>query len=212
MHAMAKALLDRNHRRRPDRRHHGRASRRVRPRTGRPRPARGGRRRRSIPRGAPPRPEGRRPARERGFGPVFFVHYPPCLADHPLFHRPVARPRVMGIVNVTPTRSPTAAARRRGPGPRASELLPRGRHPRHRRRVDPPGRAAGAAGGELDRVCRCCRARQVRRAGPGGHRQTRGDAGGLDLRRRHRQRRLGAARPGAEGRAVAAASRAAASA
>jgi ATP-dependent metalloprotease FtsH len=81
------------------------------------------------------------------------------------------------------------------------KLSGRRRHPRHRRRVQPPRRAAGAAGRGAG-----ARAAGAARGGPPGradlrrHLQARGDARGARPRRRHRQRHLGAAQAGARRR------------
>ena len=77
----------------------------------------------------------------------------------------LARPRVMGIVNVTPDSfSDGGAALTPAQAIAHCEQLLAGRrrHPRHRRRVEPAGRAAGERRGRARaRACRCSRRRSA---------------------------------------------------
>ena len=121
----------------------------------------------------------------------------------------LARPRVMGIVNVTPDsfsdggRLVDADARDRA---RAAADRGRRRHRRRRRRIDAAGRAARRRRRRRSRAC--CRSSTAlarrRRRRVGRHDEARGDARGGRRRRRDGQRRARTARADGALEAVAA--------
>ena len=102
---------------------------------------------------------------ERGCGPVSRER--PILADGALPRSTSTRPLVMGIVNVTPD-SFSDGGRFLDPQARDRACAPAGRrgrgHPRHRRRIEPPGRRAGRRRGGAARACCRC-SRRLRRLG-----------------------------------------------
>ena len=113
----------------------------------------------------------------------------------------LARPRVMGIVNVTPDSfSEGGAGTVDGAGdrPLRADAGRRRRHPRHRRRIEPSGCAAGQRrGGARSRPPGARSGGRPRRSDLDRHDQGRGHARRARSRRRHRQRHHRAAHAGA---------------
>ena len=135
-------------------------------------------------------------------GPVFHwragAQCRPCTGRPPASRIDLARPRVMGIVNVTPDSfSDGGALRQHAHGAarianswsrEGADILDIGGESTR------PGSAAGAARrGAGARAAGAARGGEAGRADLGGHLQAGGDARGAGPGRRHRQRHLGAA-------------------